>query len=106
MPSESKLYIVGIGPGSRALLTRKAKEAIADSESVVGYRPYLDLVSDLLEGKTVSSTGMGREVDRAREAVDLLDGGSVALISSGDPNVYGMAGLGLEVASGKVDLDR
>ena len=106
MPSESKLYIVGIGPGSRDLLTRRAKEAIADSESVVGYRPYLDLVSNLLEGKAVSSTGMGREVDRAREAVDLLDEGSVALISSGDPNVYGMAGLGLEVASGKVDLNR
>lgn len=106
MPLESKLYIVGIGPGSRDLLTRKAKEAIADSESVVGYRPYLDLVSDLLEGKAVSSTGMGREVDRAREAINLLDEGSVALISSGDPNVYGMAGLGLEVASRKVDLDR
>jgi precorrin-3B C17-methyltransferase len=106
LPSESKLYIVGIGPGSRDLLTRRAKEAIADSESVVGYRPYLDLVSDLLEGKAVSSTGMGREVDRAKEAVDLLNEGSVALISSGDPNVYGMAGLGLEVASGKVNLDR
>jgi len=106
LPSESKLYIVGIGPGSRDLLTKRAREAIAEAESVVGYRPYLDLVSDLLEGKAVSSTGMGREVDRAREAVALLDEGSVALISSGDPNVYGMAGLGLEVASRKVDLGR
>ena len=104
MPSESKLYIVGIGPGSPNLLTRRAKDAIAEAKNVVGYRPYLDLVSDLLEGKAVSSTGMGREVDRAREAVDLLNEGSVALISSGDPNVYGMAGLGLEVASDKVDL--
>jgi precorrin-3B C17-methyltransferase len=106
LPSESKLYIVGIGPGSRDLLTKKAKEAMEEAVSVVGYRPYLDLVSDLLEGKAVSSTGMGREVDRAREAVDLLEEGSVALISSGDPNVYGMAGLGLEVASVKVDLGR
>ena len=106
MPSESKLYIVGIGPGSKDLLTKRAKDAISGAESVVGYRPYLDLVSDLLEGKAVSSTGMGREVDRAREAVDLLEEGSVALISSGDPNVYGMAGLGLEVASGNVDLGR
>ncbi|MGC9515434.1 SAM-dependent methyltransferase [Methanocrinis sp.] len=106
MPSESKLYIVGIGPGSPDLLTRRAKDAIADSESIVGYRPYLDLVSDLLEGKAVSSTGMGREVDRARKAADLLEEGSCALISSGDPNVYGMAGLGLEVASGEVDLGR
>ena len=106
MPSESKLFIVGIGPGSGGLLTRRAKEAIERSEFVVGYGPYLDLVSGLLEGKAVSSTGMGREVDRAKEAVDLLDEGSVALVSSGDPNVYGMAGPGLEVASGKVDLDR
>lgn len=106
MPSESKLYIVGIGPGSPGFLTRRAKDAIAEAKSVVGYRPYLDLVSNLLEGKAVSSTGMGREVDRAREAVDLLDEGSCALISSGDPNVYGMAGLGLEVASDKVDLSR
>jgi precorrin-3B C17-methyltransferase len=104
--SESKLYIVGIGPGGRNLLTRRAEAAIAEARSVVGYRPYLDLVSDLLEGKSVSSTGMGREVDRAREAVDLLEEGSVALISSGDPNVYGMAGLGLEVASGRVGLSR
>jgi precorrin-3B C17-methyltransferase len=106
LPSESKLYIVGIGPGSRDLLTKRAKDAISGAKSVVGYRPYLDLVSDLLEGKAVSSTGMGREVDRAREAVDLLEEESVALISSGDPNVYGMAGLGLEVALGEVDLGR
>ena len=106
MPSESKLFIVGIGPGSPDLLTRRAKEAIERSDFVVGYTPYLDLVSGLLEGKAVSSTGMGREVERAKEAVALLEEGSVALISSGDPNVYGMAGLGLEVASGKVDLDQ
>jgi precorrin-3B C17-methyltransferase len=106
LPSENRLYIVGIGPGERGLMTRRAIEAISDAESVVGYRPYLDLVSDLLAGKRVVSTGMGREVDRAKEAVDLLEEGSVALISSGDPNVYGMAGLGLEVASGRVDLSR
>ena len=45
-------------------------------------------------------------MERAREAVDLLAEGDVALISSGDPNVYGMAGLGLEVASGRVELER
>jgi precorrin-3B C17-methyltransferase len=65
---------------------------------VVGYRPYLDLITDLLPGKQVFSSGMGREVDRVAAAVDLLEKGSVALVSSGDPNVYGMAGLGLEMA--------
>ena len=106
MPSESRLYIVGIGPGGRGLLTRRAKEALLEARSVVGYGPYLNLVKDLLPGKVVRSTGMGREVERAREAVDLLAEGDVALISSGDPNVYGMAGLGLEVASGRVELER
>ncbi|MDF0591112.1 SAM-dependent methyltransferase [Candidatus Methanocrinis natronophilus] len=106
MPSENRLYIVGIGPGERGQMTRRAVEAISEAESVVGYRPYLELVSDLLGGKRVVSTGMGQEVERAKEAVGLLEEGSVALISSGDPNVYGMAGLGLEVASGRVDLRR
>ncbi len=106
MPSESRLYIVGIGPGGRGLLTRRAEEALLEARSVVGYGPYLNLVKDLLPGKVVRSTGMGREVERAREAVDLLAEGDVALISSGDPNVYGMAGLGLEVASGRVELER
>ncbi len=106
MPSESKLYIVGIGPGGHDQITRKAVEAIRRSDYVVGYRTYLDLVRDLLGDKQVVSSGMGGEVDRAKTAVDLLEKGSVALISSGDPNVYGMGGLGLEVASHRVDLDR
>ena len=106
MPSESKLYIVGIGPGRRDQLTWRAAEVLGQVENVVGYGAYLDLVSDFLGDKDVASTGMGREVDRAKMAVDLLEEGSVAFISSGDPNVYGMAGLGLEVASERVGLDR
>ncbi len=108
MPSESrradtgsdhKFSIVGIGPGSASLRTRAAAEAIKSADFVVGYRPYLDLISDLLPGKKVFSSSMGKEVDRVRAAVDLLGQGSVALVSSGDPNVYGMAGLGLEMAA-------
>lgn len=96
--SKNRLSIVGIGPGSRELCTFRAEEAIRDADFVVGYRPYLDLIQDLLLGKQVVSSGMGKEVDRARAAIDLLEEGSVALVSSGDPNVYGMAGLGLELA--------
>lgn len=106
MPSESKLYIVGIGPGGRGQLTCRAAEILKSVDNVVGYGAYLDLVRNFLAGKEVATTGMGKEVDRAKMAVDLLDEGSVAFISSGDPNVYGMAGLGLEVASQKGDLDR
>lgn len=96
--SKNRLSIVGIGPGSRELRTLRAEEVIRAADFVVGYGPYLDLIGDLLPGKEVVCSGMGKEVDRARAAVDLLDEGSVALVSSGDPNVYGMAGLGLELA--------
>lgn len=98
MPSGSSLYIVGTGPGCRELRTAAAEEAIRSSEFVVGYGPYLELIHDLLPGKEVVSSGMGGEVERARTAIDLLQSGSVALVSSGDPNVYGMAGLALELA--------
>jgi len=114
LPSESRkdgnpadgnrLSIVGIGPGSTELRTSAAVEAIISSDFVVGYRPYLELIGDLLPGKRVFSSGMGREVDRVRMALDLLEEGSVALVSSGDPNVYGMAGLGLEMAERPSDV--
>ncbi|HUM81328.1 MAG TPA: SAM-dependent methyltransferase, partial [Methanothrix sp.] len=97
-PAGHRLSIVGIGPGSLELRTFAAKEAIVAADFVVGYRPYLELIGDLLPGKKAFSSGMGREVDRVRMALDLLEEGSVALVSSGDPNVYGMAGLGLEMA--------
>jgi precorrin-3B C17-methyltransferase len=93
-----KFSIVGIGPGSPGLRTAAATNAIRSADFVVGYRPYLELIGDLLPGKQVLSSNMGKEVDRVAAAVDLLEQGSVALVSSGDPNVYGMAGLGLELA--------
>ena len=96
--SRHRLSIVGIGPGSPRLRTAAATQAIRSADFVVGYRPYLELISDLLPGKQVFSSSMGKEVDRVATAVDLLEKGSVALVSSGDPNVYGMAGLGLELA--------
>lgn len=105
MPSDNKLSIVGIGPGSPGLRTAAATLAIQSADYVVGYRPYLDLIPDLLPGKQVFSSGMGREVDRVAAAIDLLDKGSVALVSSGDPNVYGMAGLGLEMAESPASVE-
>ena len=95
---KKRLSIVGIGPGAQEMRTIRAEEAIRAADFVVGYRPYLNLIGDLLPGKEVVSSGMRKEVDRAKAAVDLSQEGSVALVSSGDPNVYGMAGLGLELS--------
>ena len=64
----------------------------------MGYKTYIDLIADLLGDKEVVSTGMTREVERCNLAVDrALGGAHVALVSSGDPGVYGMAGLALEL---------
>ncbi len=92
------LYVVGIGPGSKQHCTAAALAAIADAEIIVGYGTYLSLVRDLLAGKEVYKSGMTEEIGRARAAVERArDGAKVALISSGDAGIYGMAGLVFEV---------
>ena len=79
-------------------MTVRAKEAVEKSDTVVGYSTYIRLVKTLLRGKEVISTGMTTEVERCREAIRLAsEGRVVALISSGDPGIYGMAGLVLEL---------
>lgn len=93
-----KLYLIGFGPGNHEHLTFRAKEAIAEVDVVVGYKTYIDLVSSLLDGKEVIYTGMTEEIDRAQAAIDLAaKGKKVALISSGDVGIYGMAGLVFEL---------
>ncbi len=92
-----KLYIVGFGPGSHDHLTFKAKAAIDDAQVIIGYRTYVELVKELIKGKEVFYTGMTEELDRARRAVEMAwSGKRVALISSGDAGVYGIAGPALE----------
>src|SRR5215471_20102138 len=92
------LSIVGIGPGAQEHTTPAALEAIASSELVVGYVTYIKLVRHLLEGKEIVKTGMTEEIGRARAAVmRAKEGGKVALISSGDAGIYGMAGLVFQV---------
>jgi precorrin-3B C17-methyltransferase len=71
-----------------------------ESQVVVGYGRYLDLIADLTEGKELISSGMTQEVERCRAALERAAAGqTVALISSGDPGIYGMAGLVVEMAA-------
>lgn len=66
---------------------------------IVGYRTYLDLIPEFLEGKAVVSSQMKKEVDRCRTSLDLAaEGKKVALVSGGDPGIYAMAGLVFEMA--------
>ena len=70
-----KIYVVGIGPGSSEYMTPQARAAIEDSDVVVGYTLYVDLVSDLTSGKEVKSTAMKQEVDRCRDGAGFCPGG-------------------------------
>jgi len=92
---------VGIGPGGPLDRTRRAERAIADSQVIAGYKRYLDLIRDLTGGKELISSGMTKETERCEAAVrKARQGATVALVSSGDAGIYGMAGLALELANG------
>ncbi|MBI4687291.1 MAG: cobalamin biosynthesis protein [Nitrospirae bacterium] len=96
-----KLYIVGTGPGGIEHITPYAQKAIRESDVIVGYGTYLDLIKDLISDKEVVSTGMTQEVDRCRKAVELaMSGKVVSIISGGDPGIYAMAGLVFEILKG------
>lgn len=86
------IYLIGLGPGDRALLTPAAADALTRCDAVIGYKGYVDQVRDLLGGKRVIAMALGEEMARAALAADVAAGGdSVALISSGDAGIYGMA---------------
>ncbi|MFS0557040.1 precorrin-3B C(17)-methyltransferase [Brevibacillus sp. 179-C9.3 HS] len=94
-----KLFVIGFGPGSFEHITKRAREALQESDVIIGYSTYVDLIRGLLTNQEIVSTGMTEEVTRAREAVRQAEeeGKKVAVISSGDSGVYGMAGLVYEV---------
>ncbi len=91
--------MVGIGPGGPLDRTPRAELALAQSQVIVGYKRYLDLIKDITEGKELISSGMTKETERCIAAIDrAAQGATVALVSSGDAGIYGMAGLALELA--------
>jgi precorrin-3B C17-methyltransferase len=78
-------------------MTGRALEAIAGADCIVGNGLYLDQIATLLAGKEVIRSSMGKEVERARQAVELACSRPVAVVSGGDPGVYGMASIVLEI---------
>ncbi|KQC03850.1 MAG: cobalt-precorrin-3B C(17)-methyltransferase [Methanoculleus sp. SDB] len=95
--SQGKLYIVGTGPGSPDMLTGRAVEAIRTAEYIIGNTFYLTLIGPFIAGKQVIPSPMGGEVERAKQCIDLARRHTVAMVSGGDPGVYGMASIVLEV---------
>ncbi len=99
MKSLGEILVVGLGSGSRDSLTLEACRSLQESDVIVGYKTYTALIADITAGKKVISSGMRKETDRCYQALELAEAGhKVALVSSGDPGIYGMAGLMLEVA--------
>lgn len=89
------LYIIGLGPGDPSLLTPQASDALHASEVIVGYTKYVELVSeDILMTREVIATGMMGEMERCAKAIEsALAGKATAVVCSGDPGIYAMAGL-------------
>ncbi|MBI2848351.1 MAG: precorrin-3B C(17)-methyltransferase [Chloroflexi bacterium] len=91
---DGRLSLVGLGPGDPQHTTFRARQAIDESDVIVGYDTYIKLIEQLLSHKEVITTGMRSEIERARLAIDLArTGKKVAVVCSGDSGVYGMAGL-------------
>ena len=94
-----KLSVVGLGPGAGADLTRRAKEALESCDLIVGYTAYIELLREEFAHKEFMQTGMRREVDRCRAAIEAtVEGRQVAVVCSGDSGIYGMAGLIYELS--------
>lgn len=101
-----KLYVVGLGPGDEQNMTGRALAALEESEVIVGYTAYVDLIRARYPEKAFLATAMRGEVERCRMALEAACGGrTVAVVSSGDAGVYGMAGLVYELAQGYDPID-
>ena len=94
----NKIYVIGIGPGAYEQMTGKAINAMKDSDVIIGYTVYVDLVKECFSDKEFMTTPMKKEVDRCVLAFEeARKGKTVSMICSGDAGVYGMAGLMYEV---------
>mgnify|MGYP000830828284 CR=1 FL=1 len=98
--------VVGLGPGDAQFLTAQARHALQEADVLCGYTVYIDLVRPLYPEKETYATGMTREIDRCRWALQTAQTGkTVALVCSGDAGVYGMASPLLELAAEYPDVE-
>ena len=103
---EKVVYVVGIGPGDVYYLTQEARNVLEHADAICGYKLYLDLIEPEFPCEEYYSTGMTKEIDRCRWALDTARAGrDVALVCSGDAGVYGMASPLLELAEEYPDVN-
>ena len=79
-------------------MSERALGVLRSVETIVGYKTYIELIMPIIDGKEIISTGMTKEVERVDAAINkALAGKTCAIVSSGDPGIYAMAGLVLEM---------
>ena len=106
MMSRKLVSVVGLGPGNAQFLTAQAQTALQNADVLCGYTVYIDLVRPHYPEKEIYTTGMTREIDRCRWALEAAQSGkAVALVCSGDAGVYGMASPLLELAGAYPDVE-
>ena len=104
------IFVIGLGPGGAEDMTPRAIAALDGCDIICGYTTYIDLIKDLdiLSDKDLRPSGMKHEAERCQEVLKLAlenPDKNIGLVSSGDPGVYGMAGLMLEIADNKVEVE-
>ena len=99
------IRVIGIGP-SREDMSIRALKAIEESEIIIAYKAYVQPIEDLLEGKEIIKKGMGDEIERAEIAIQKSrEGKKVAIISSGDPGVFGMGNVVFQLIGKYSDIE-
>ena len=95
----SRIYVVGIGPGDKEMMTEQAQRVLEQCDIIVGYKTYTDIVRKYYPDKEYFENGMRQETERCKKCVELAkEGRTAALICSGDAGIYGMASPLLEAA--------
>lgn len=95
---KNKIYIIGMGPGSEEMMTAQALKALEESDVIIGYSVYINLLGERFKGKELLSTPMKREEERCRLCLEKAKKGKrVSLICSGDAGIYGLASLMYEI---------
>ena len=101
-----KIYVVGLGPGGADQLTPRAAAALEKCGVLIGYTLYIDLIRDRFPGKELIATPMTTERERCRLCLErALLGQDAAMVCGGDPGVYGMAGLILQLCRDRPEVE-
>lgn len=107
MHCSGKIFVVGCGSLSKGTLTLDAIQALENSDSIIGYKSYIEEIKKIFPDKNYYQTGMKKEIERVEKTIELAcEGKIVSLICSGDAGIYGMAGLLIEMLEKKeINID-